>query len=163
MAIYMNYPGVSGTCSDANHRGWLIILELEWGTQRRITSASSTRGDRESSSTRISDLTVTRVMDSATPALFIEACSGRGKEVVIRAGKTTSSGSGADVYLEYVLAHCLVKSYEMTASPQHGNRPMERLVLSFTKMLVRYTPYDSDGDAMAAMSVGYDTATNTTV
>ncbi len=163
MSIDMKYPGIAGGGSDANHHGWLPVMELTWaGARRRITSAPSTRGDRESANAELSELTVTRVMDRATPALVLEACCGRGKEVMIRAGKT-GDGSGTEVYLEYVLSSCLIRNYEVTASTRHGNRPMERLTLSFTKFSMRYTPYDSDGKALAPLSVGFDTATNAVV
>ncbi|MCC5810138.1 MAG: type VI secretion system tube protein Hcp, partial [Ectothiorhodospiraceae bacterium] len=70
MSIDMKYPGITGGGSDANHRGWLPVMELTWaGARRRITLAPSTRGDRESANAELSELTVTRVMDRATPEL----------------------------------------------------------------------------------------------
>ncbi|MEX0873007.1 MAG: type VI secretion system tube protein Hcp, partial [Aquisalimonadaceae bacterium] len=88
MSIFMNYDGIKGESSDSNHKDWMDIQDISWGVSRNITSASSTQNDRESSNAAITDLQVTRAMDSATPALFIESCCGKGKDVVIHLTKT---------------------------------------------------------------------------
>ncbi|MEX0731283.1 MAG: type VI secretion system tube protein Hcp [Aquisalimonadaceae bacterium] len=160
MSIFMNYDGIKGESSDSNHKDWMDIQDISWGVSRNITSASSTQNDRESSNAAITDLQVTRAMDSATPALFIESCCGKGKDVVIHLTKT-GAGSGADVYMEYTLKNALVSRYAVTANAQDTSRPLENLTISFVDVEVKYTPYDEDGNATAAIAVGFDTATNT--
>lgn len=160
MSIFMNYEGIKGESSDKNHKQWMDIDSIQWGVNRRITSATSTQNDRESSNAEVSDLVVTRRMDSATPNLFIESCCGTGKTVVIHLTKT-GTGSGTDVYMEYTLKNALISNYQVSASAQDNNRPMEVLTISFVDLEVKYTPYDEDGNALAAIAVGFDTATNT--
>ncbi|SRR5690554_5790409 len=160
MSIFMNYDGIKGESADSNHQGWMDIDSIQWGVNRRITAASSTQNDRESANAEISDLVVTRRMDSATPSLFIEACCGTGKDVVIHLSKT-GTGSGADVYMEYTLKNALISNYQVSAAAQETGRPTEVLTISFVDLEVKYTPYDEDGKAEAAIAVGFDTATNT--
>lgn len=160
MSIFMNYEGIKGESSDKNHKDWMDIENIRWGVHRRITSSTSTQNDRESANAEITDLTVTRRMDSATPSLFIESCCGTGKTVVIRLSKT-GTGSGADVYMEYTLKNALISDYSVAANGQDEQRPLETLTISFVDLEVKYTPYDEDGAAMAAIAVGFDTATNT--
>lgn len=93
MSIFMNYEGISGESSDANHTGWIDIEDFRWGVRRRTTSDTSTRRDRESANAEISDLVIRHRMDSATPALFLESCRGRGRRVVLRMTKT-GTGTG---------------------------------------------------------------------
>ncbi|MBI3898085.1 MAG: type VI secretion system tube protein Hcp [Gammaproteobacteria bacterium] len=104
MSMFMFYSGITqGNASDAaGHKNWIPILEFEWGSSRQITSATSTQRDRESTNARISDLKIHKWMDSSTPKLFLEACCGTGKNVILRLTKT-GTGSGADVYMEYKL------------------------------------------------------------
>ncbi|MBX2807713.1 MAG: type VI secretion system tube protein Hcp [Cellvibrionaceae bacterium] len=59
--------------ADPNHKGWIDILQWKWGVSRHITSNSSTHGDRESTNATITDLTIVRSMDKATPQIFIES------------------------------------------------------------------------------------------
>jgi len=135
------------------------IHQLRWDAGREITSNTSTRGDRESSNAQISDLTMTRLMDKATPALFLAACCGKGKDVEIHMTKT-GKGSGAEVYMAYVLKNCLISHYSMSCTLKHKNGPTERITISFTGIEVKYTPYDDEGMAQGPLAVGFDTATN---
>ncbi len=76
MSIFMHVEGIQGETSDLNHKGWIDIENLEWGSKRQITSNTSTQGDRESSNATITDLTLIKLMDKTTPYLFIETCCG---------------------------------------------------------------------------------------
>ena len=160
MSIFMNYSGIKGESSDKGHKNWMDIENIQWGVNRRITTASSTQNDRESSNAEITDLVVTRHMDSATPNLFMESCCGTGKDVVIHLSKT-GTGSGADVYMEYTLKNALISNYQVSAHSQDTNRPLEVLTISFVDIEVKYIPYDEDGNALSPLTVGFDTATNT--
>ncbi len=160
MSIFLNYEGVKGESSDQGHKGWIDLEDLQWGTSRSITSSTSTQGDRESSNAVITDLIVTRRMDSATPKLFLESCCGTGKNVIIHLTKT-GKGSGTDVYMEYKLKNALISKYKVISRSKDVERPTEELKISFIDMEVKYTPYDEDGNAEAPIVVGFDTASNT--
>lgn len=165
MSIHLRIDGLSGESADANHKGWIDILDLTWGVRRRITSSASTQGDRESANAEITDLTLTRFVDASTPSLFLEACCGKGKEMQIDLTKT-GSGAGSDVFMTYVLRNALISKYHveymtMRSSKVVGNpRPIELVTISFVGMETRYTPYDDDGIAVAPIAVGFDTSTN---
>jgi len=160
MSVFVKYEGIDGESSDSGHAGWMDVEAISWGVGRQINSNSSTQGDRESSNAVITDLQITRYMDSATPKIFIESCCGTGKEVKIHLTKT-GKGSGADVFMEYTLKNALISNYTVAAHSQETNRPTETITISFVDVEVKYTPYDEDGNAQAAIAVGYDTATNT--
>ncbi len=160
MSIYVNYDGIKGECSDQAHEGWMDVLSCSYDISRAITSATSTKGDRESSNTEIKDLVITKYTDNATPKAFLESCCGTGKDVTIHFTKT-GAGSGSDVFLELVLKNALMSDYSFAAQSQSINRPHEKITLSFVEMEVKYIPYDEDGNAAAPISVGFDTATNT--
>lgn len=160
MSIHLLIDGVRGESADANHAGWMDIQSLKWGTRRRITSHTSTRYDRESANAEISHLFITRHMDSATPALVIEACCGRGKTMRMHLTKT-GAGRGADVYAEYTLRHALVSRYSVRVRGRGNARPLEHMIISFTGMEMRYLPYDEDGLPAAPLVQGFDATTNT--
>jgi type VI secretion system secreted protein Hcp len=159
MSIFVDIAGVVGESSDAGHKGWMDVESISWGVDRQINSSTSTEGDRESSNAVINDLTLHRGMDSCTPKLFIESCSGTGKDVVIHLTKT-GTGSGANVYMEYTLKNALISHYSVSAHSEDTSRPSETIVISFVDLEVKYTPYDEDGNAEAAIAVGFNTATN---
>lgn len=160
MSIFMNYDGIKGESSDKGHKQWMDIDSIQWGVTRRITTNTSTQNDRESANAEISSLVLNRHMDSATPSIFIESCCGTGKNVIVHLTKT-GTGSGTDVYMEYTLKNALISDYQVSAQSQDSGRPMEMITISFVDIEVKYTPYDDNGNALAAIAVGFDTATNT--
>ncbi|MBI3897622.1 MAG: type VI secretion system tube protein Hcp [Gammaproteobacteria bacterium] len=160
MSIFMTLDGVQGESADKGHSKWIDVAYFQWGTKRLITSATSTRGDRESSNAVIRDLLIRRFMDRATPQLFIESCCGVGKTVTLHLTKT-GVGGGADVYMKYVLKNALVSSYYVAGTREDTFRPVEHYKISFIELECRYTPYDENGKPMAPISVAFDTATST--
>jgi len=160
MAILLHYEGIEGETSDNNHKGWIDIASWMLGTKRDITSNTSTKGDRESSNARISDLKINKYMDSATLGLFLESCCGKGKTVKLRLTKT-GTGDGSDVFMEYILENAIISEYDVGGDEEDTKRPLETITISFVAVQVRYTPYDEKGNAMAPMAGGFDTATNT--
>jgi len=160
MSIFINYEGVKGESSDPAHKDWCDVESICWGVGRNITSSTSTQGDRESSNANITDLTIMRHMDKATPKIFTESCCGTGKDVVIHLTKT-GTGSGAHIYMEYHLKNALISYYQIEAEAEDAERPVEKIQVSFTDVEVKYTPYDEDGNAEAPIAVGFNTATNT--
>lgn len=159
MSIFLYDPKIKGETSDKNHKDYIDVLDVEFGVSRAITSATSTQGDRESSNAVISDLTIKKIMDKATPYIFIETCCGRGKTLKIVMTKT-GAGGGADVFLEYTLENAL---YAHMQTNHNGLRPIETIKISFTKMTVKYLTYDEDGNLEAPQTVGFNTATNTKI
>ena len=160
MSIFLNYEGIKGESSDSGHKDWIDVKSWQWGTERNITSATSTQGDRESSNAVVRDLRISKYMDSASPKIFLESCCGTGKTVKLHLTKT-GKGSGADVFMEYTLKNALISFYDVRGSEYDTHRPIEEIHISFVDLEVKYTPYNEDGNAEAAIAVGFDTATNT--
>jgi type VI secretion system secreted protein Hcp len=105
-------------------------------------------------------------VDSATPRLFMEACCGRGKEMILELTKA-GSGKGADTFMRYTLKNAIVIGYAVEnidlsrARYAEEIRPIEKLIVSFVGLELAYTPYDQNGKALAQIATGFDTATNT--
>lgn len=159
MSIFLKLDGIAGDATDSNHPRWIDIFTLGWSIRRRITAATSTCDDRESSNASFSEIELTRFMDSATPQLILEACCGRGKTLEIHLTKS-GAGSGSDTYAAYVLKNALISHYEVKAAGQHVTRPIERLRISFGALELRYIQYDQDGKALAPSAKGFDVTTN---
>eukprot|EP00913_Durusdinium_trenchii_P010529 g9873.t1 len=68
-----------------------------------------------------------------------EACSGRtGKRTVIH---LVTTGNPGETYIEYTLTNTLIASYSIDSN---GDRPIETIKLNFTKLEVKYTPFDEN-------------------
>ena len=153
MAIYLKIEGIDGKVTAQGHEKWIDISSLQWGVGRAISSAVGSAKDREASKPSISEVSVTKLMDQSSPLIFTEACVGKSKKVDIHL--CTTGTEKIDTYMEYALEDCMVSGYSVATG---GDRPTESISLSFTKMIMKFIPYDDAGKAQSPIPAGYDMA-----
>jgi type VI secretion system secreted protein Hcp len=120
---------------------------------RGISTPVGTSSKREASAPSISEVVVSKTMDSSSTAIFNEACVGTAQEVKIDLVET-----GADqlnTYLEVTLTNAMISGYSVSSG---GDRPSESISFNFTKIVMRYTPYDDQhkADTSKIGTAGYD-------
>jgi len=158
MSIYLQIEGIKGNVTAKGHEDWIDISSVQWGVGRAISSSVGTSADREASKPSISEVSVTKLMEESTPLIFTEACVGKSKKVSIHL--CTTGTDTIDTYMEYDLEDCMISGYSMSSG---GDRPSESISFSFTKLMMKYIPYDKAGKAMSPLPAGYDMATGTKV
>ena len=153
MPIYLKFDGIDGKVTAEGHEQWIAVDSLQWGVGRAISSVIGTAKDREASKPSISEVSVTKLMDESSPLIFTEACVGKSKPVQIHL--VTTGTDSLDTYMEYSLEDCMVSGYSVSSG---GDRPSESVSLSFTKMEMKFIPYDDAGKATSPIPAGYDMA-----
>ncbi|WEX08235.1 type VI secretion system tube protein Hcp [Chelativorans sp. AA-79] len=154
MPIYLQIDGIQGDATHEQHRKWMDIEALHWDVSRNMKTSAGSAANREASEPSISEVVLTKVSDSSSTKLFQEACSGRtGKRVLIH---MVTTGNPGTTYIEYTLTNTLIASYSVDST---GDRPIETIKLNFTKMEVKYTPYDDNHAPQSPMIASYDLAT----
>jgi type VI secretion system secreted protein Hcp len=154
MAIYVKYDGIDGEATHETHKKWLDVSSLQWGMGRAITTKAGSTSNREASEPSVSEITITKLMDSSSPKFFVESCTGAaGKKVEIH---LVTTGSPGNTFAAYTLTNALVSSYSMSSG---GDRPSESISISFTKVEYKFTPYDDKNKAGTPIAVSYDLTT----
>lgn len=154
MPIYLQIEGIEGDATQENHKNWMDIAAINWRVNRNMNTLAGAAANREASEPSISEITLTKISDSSSTKLFQEACSGRtGKRATIH---LVSTGNPGQTYIEYTLQNTLIAAYNVGSS---GDRPTETITLNFTKMEVKYTPYDDSNNPKSPMIASYDLAT----
>lgn len=154
MAIYVNYDGIQGEATQQDHKKWIDILSLSWGVGRGISTVTGNSSGREVAEPSVSEVTLVKMFDSATPKLFTEALVGnQGKTVKI---DLVSSGNPGVTYCTYTLSNALISSYSVSTS---GDRPTESVSIDFTKLEFKFTPYDDKNKEGTPVTVTYDLGT----
>lgn len=154
MAIYLKYGDIKGKVTTAGHEDWIELDSLQWGVGRSISSQIGSSRDREASKPSISEVSATKLMDESSPLLFSEACVGKGTSVQI--ALCTTGTDSIEEYMTYELEDCMISGYSVSSG---GDRPSESLSLSFTKMEMKFIPYDDQGKAQSPIPAGYDMMT----
>ena len=154
MPIYLQIDGIQGDATHEQHRKWMDIEAIHWNVSRNMKTAAGSASNREASEPTISEIVLTKVSDSSSTRLFQEACSGRtGKRAVIH---LVTTGNPGDTYIEYTLTNTLIANYSIDSN---GDRPLETIRLNFTKMEVKYIPYNDMHQPQSPMIASYDLAT----
>jgi type VI secretion system secreted protein Hcp len=154
MAIYLHYDGIDGEATQDDHKKWIDIGSLTFGVGRGIASPVGSAGNRGASQPSVSEITITKLMDGASPKLFTESVTGeKGKVVKIH---LVTTGNPGVTYTEYTLTDTLISGYSISSG---GERPQESISLNFTKIEYKFTPLEKDNKAGTPVTVSYDLAT----
>ena len=102
----------------------------------------------------ISDISISKVFDVASPKLYQDAVAGAfDSKVEIKL--TTTTKNKIDTYLALELTDCGVANYSQSSA---GDTPMESLSLNFTKIMYTPSPLDIHGTPKKGAVVTYDLA-----
>ncbi|RZS76742.1 type VI secretion system secreted protein Hcp [Phyllobacterium myrsinacearum] len=154
MPIYLQIDGIQGDATQETHKRWMDIEAIHWNVGRKMSTSAGSAANREASEPTISEVVLTKVSDSSPTKLFQEAVSGSsGKLATIH---LVTTGNPGQTYIEYKLTNTLIANYSVDSN---GDRPIETLRLNFTKMEVKYTPYDANQSPQSPMIASYDLAT----
>ncbi|MCE9687206.1 MULTISPECIES: Hcp family type VI secretion system effector [Shewanella] len=146
---YLDYEGIKGEATAEAFKDMITVLSMDWGSQREITSYTGTTMDREASSTRLSDVVITKLQDKSSPDFFKEATIGKGKKAIFH---ITKQGDVIEEIMKIELTDAMVSSYHMSVS---GDRPVETIVISYTELMMTVVPSDDKNNAAAPQVYGY--------
>src|SRR5688500_11973151 len=99
--IYLKVEGIQGEATDVEHKGEIVVISFSSGVSMAV-SPVSTSGPRTPEVASFMDLTIKKLVDSATPALFKAACSGQHIDEVVLSVKR-AAGDRRVTYLKYTL------------------------------------------------------------
>ena len=162
MAAYLKYgPTIKGESLAEGHKGsdgWIEVNSVQWGVGRGISTPTGASSKREASAPSISEVVVTKMMDSTSPLLAQEALIGKAVEATIELVETGSDK--LETYLTLKLTNTMISGYSLSSG---GDRPSESLSLNFTKVEFTYQGYDDQhkADSSKKKSFTYDVTTAT--
>jgi len=152
MAIYMKFGTVNGDVTAEGFKQWIAIHSFQFGVGRGISTPVGSSKNREASAPSVSEITVTKELDSASVPL-LQAALGASKAVEVKVFFTRTDKDKMETYLKYTLTNTLVSGYSVSSG---GAELKESLSLNFTKVEVNHTPGESEGTAGTPQVATYD-------
>ncbi len=136
-------PQCSNECIELN--------SFQFGVGRSV-SDSGGGGGRSTSPPSLSEVSVTKDMDSTSPKIFEETVAGSSKDVDIFLVRNDGK-----LFAKYRLNNSLFSGYSVSSG---GDRPSESLSLNFAKFETTYTQFDSGGKPVKTVTACWDIAKN---
>lgn len=155
MAIFLKLGDIKGETTQLTHKEWIEVSSLQWGVGRGVSSGVGGGSKREATAPSVSEMTVTKTFDVASPLLLKSALGGYGA-VVAKLEITQTDNSGKHVaYQKYILSDAVMSGYSISTG---GDRPSESLSLNFTKIDSEYLSIDDKFASKTTGHVVYDIA-----
>jgi len=144
--MFLKLTGVTGEVQDADHKGEIEVVAWSWGLQAPTAVTGQATGR-----TSLSELTIVKRVDAATPTLMTCLRTHR----VVPQGKLTVRKAGKEQleYFKIELTNVRVTSL-VTDSDQ--SELVERLKLGFHKVTVTYTPQQGGTGAKGGGDVVFE-------
>jgi type VI secretion system secreted protein Hcp len=154
MAIFMKYGDFEGeVTTDGYYQKWVELHSLQWGVGRGISSPGpGGASKREASAPSVSEITVTKTLDSFSPIALKEAIGGKGATVKIDITRTDGDGKHV-AFQKYILDEVMISGYSTSSG---GDRPSESISLNFTKFDSEYIKVDDQYNAETTGHYIYD-------
>lgn len=156
--VFIKIGDIKGESTKEGYEGWIELHSVQWGVGRGISSPTG-GANREASAPSISELTLTKTLDSSSPKLFLNAVGGSAviPKVEIHLVNTSSTGGAGTTYYKLFLENVLVSGLS-TSAAAGSDRPQESISLNFTKIQMEYFIVDDKGGTKTTGLSGYDLA-----
>jgi type VI secretion system secreted protein Hcp len=132
---FLKIDGIDGESTDERHKGQIEVLSWSVGASRDATSKNKPC---------VRDITITKVLDKATPILFVNAVSGMTiPNATLVARKSAAGAAGGQEYFVMTLKDVVVTSVQDGGSTE--GTPVEQISLAFGSLTLQYKPQRDDG------------------
>jgi len=156
---FLKIATVPGECTDDKHKEWIEILSYHWGASQASGGAASMTGAHSGQRVDISDFSLVKQLDKASPKLFLSCCTG--EHIADVTLELCKAGGDKQKYMTYKFTDVLISSVRPGGSSQGGDAlPLEEVSFRFSKCQLEYIPIDKQGKPQGQVPAGWDLALN---
>jgi len=153
--FFLILPGINGESSDHIHKNSIDIDSIGWDLKNSGTTHVGRGGG--SGKVEVDSISLTKLVDRATPNLIKACCQGRHFEkasVIVR-----KAGEQPLEYLRYELKDVFVNRVSQ-GGKNSNDQIKETLYLSFASFRTVYAPQSAGGGMLAKVEGGFRIAEN---
>lgn len=155
--IHAKFRGIAGDSTAERYKGWSDWITASWSMSVAV-DVTDPRGVARPS---FKDLSMTMRMDRSYVPLF-QAATGQRRidELDVVFTRNLSGGGDAVPFFQMTLSTPIVTSLGLSFS-ESSNDPLVNGSFAYSRILMIYTPFDSDGKAGTPLRASYDLLRNT--
>ena len=132
---FLKFDGIKGESTDDKHKDWIEVLSFNWGVSQQASATASSSGGGGVQRADFQDLSIVKLMDSASP-LLMKACAG-GDHIDEVTLELCRAGGEKLLYMEYKLSNVIIGSVNIGGGG--GGEPTESITLNYGKIQQTYT------------------------
>jgi type VI secretion system secreted protein Hcp len=151
-SICLKINKVQGESTVANHLGEIDVLSWKWGLTQ---SATGQVGGARAGTADVTDLTIMKYVDNASPTL-IQACFNGDDQV--QAVLTVMKGTAANPleFLKITMSKTVIISSVRPGDPLPNDKYSETVTFNFAHVKFEYTPLKPDNSKGATATAEFD-------
>jgi len=152
--MFLKLDGIKGESLDHKHAGEIHIESWSWGMSQ--TGAHGAGGGGGAGKVSVHDISITKFVDKASPALMLHCCSG--KHIPNGLVTVRKAGDKPLEYLKMKLTDIIISGVQNAG---HGGDILtENVTLNFAKFHIEYQEQKSDGSGSPGGEMGWDVKAN---
>jgi type VI secretion system secreted protein Hcp len=156
--VYLQIEGIKGESADDAHKGWIECQSVHWAMSQPKSATASTGGGHSAERCEMSDISLVKIADVASPLLAQSCATGRtvpkAKFEFLRA-----DGAGVRVLYFEIELSCVMIGH-MAPGIEAGSILTEVVGLKFAKVVWRYTQQKVSGGSAGNTQGGWDMCNN---
>jgi type VI secretion system secreted protein Hcp len=152
--MFLKLDGIKGESQDHKHAGEIHIESWSWGMSQ--TGAHGTGGGGGAGKVSVHDISITKFVDKASPALMLHCCNG--KHIPNGLVTVRKAGDKPLEYLKMKLQDIIISGVQNAG--HGGDLLTENVTLNFAKFHVEYTEQKADGSGSPGGEMGWDVKAN---
>jgi len=157
---FLKINGIEGESQDDKHKNQIEILSFSFGASQTATGAASSGGARSAERVNLSDFSIVKALDKASPKLFLHCCNGKHiPDVTLELCRATGD---KQPYAEYKMTDVMISSYRPGGASHGGEAlPMEEVSFNYAKIEFKYTATDhKTGKSAGDVKANWDQVAN---
>jgi type VI secretion system secreted protein Hcp len=157
---FLKIEGVPGESTDDKHKDWIEILSFNHGVTQPSSATASSAGGGTTERVNLSDYSVVKHLDKASPKLHELCCTG--KHIPTVTIELCRAGGDKLKYMEVKMEQVIISGVQAGGTAQGGDTlPTESVSFNFGKIKWTYTQQKrSDGSGGGNVTGGWDLTAN---
>lgn len=152
--MFLKLDGIKGESQDHKHKDEIQIQSWSWGLSQ--TGGMATGGGGGAGKVHVHDISITKFVDKASPALMLHCCNG--KHIANGLVTVRKAGDKPLEYLKMKLQDIIISGVQNAG---HGSEILtENVTLNFAKFHVEYQEQKADGSGSPGGEMGWDVKAN---
>lgn len=154
---FLKVGDIKGESTDDKHKEWIEILSYSWGATQQASAVQSSSGGGTVHRADFMDFSITKLLDSATPTLFLKCAKGEHiKEVIL---ELCRAGGDKLKFMEYKMSNVIISNVSVGGSG--GADSTESVSFNYGKIEQTYVKQKrSDGTGGGNVPAGWDLEAN---